>query len=147
VTDGDRVRGAQLLADAVDLTVRSRDNYRNGLARMWLGALESEIDAAAALTVIRDVVDHARRTGHGLLLLQTPRPYFGAFSALGQHETIAVLDGIATKMPIHPDVTQAAIDTARQTLGADRYHELKCQGSTMTIDEVAACLLGAVADL
>jgi hypothetical protein len=143
----DRVRGVQLLADAVDLTIRSRDNYRNGLARAWLGALESEIDAAAGLRVIRDVVDHARRTGQGLLLLQTPRSYFGAFSAVGQHETIAVLDGIAVQVPIHPDIAQAAIDTARIALGADRYDELKRQGSTMTIDDVAAFLLAAVAEM
>jgi hypothetical protein len=114
---------------------------------MWLGALQSEADATAGLTVIRDVVEHAKRTGLELLLLIMPRSYFGAFSALGRHENIAVLDGIAVKIPLHAGVAAAAIHTARHVLGADRYDELKVQDSAMTIDDVAAYLLAAVADL
>jgi hypothetical protein len=145
--DPDHARGAQLLAEAQELTARTRDNLRNGVARMWLGALQSEADAAAGLTVIRDVVEHARRTGLGLLLLMMPRSYFGAFSTLARHENIAVLDGLAAEVPLHADVAAAAIDAARDALGADRYDELKVQGSAMTIDELAAYLLAAVADL
>jgi predicted ATPase len=147
VADPDHVRGARLLAEAQELTARTRENLRNGLARIYLGALKSEADPAAGLTVIRDVVEHARRTGLELLLLIMPRSYFGAFSALGRHETIAVLDGSATRMPLHPGVAAAAIDGARDALGADRYDELKRQGSAMTVDGVAAYLLAAVADL
>jgi hypothetical protein len=73
-------------------------------------------------------------------------PIFGAFSALGRHETIARLDGVAVNTPIHPEVTAAAIDRARHALGADRYDELERQGSGMTIDDLAAFLIAAIAD-
>jgi predicted ATPase/class 3 adenylate cyclase len=147
VADPDPVRGAALLVEARDVTARSLDNYRNVLAGGILGAFESEADPAAGLTVLREVVRQARRTGFELLLLQIPRAYFGAFAALGRYETIAVLDGVAVMTAIHAAVTVAAIDTARDALGADRYDELKRQGTTMTIDDVAAFLLTAVADL
>jgi hypothetical protein len=114
---------------------------------MLLGALESERDPAAGLAVIADVIDHAGRTGQGLLVLQTPRDYFGALSELGRHEAIAVLDGPSQFTALHPTIAAAAISRARAALGADRYDELKGQGTAMTIDDVAAYLLAEVADL
>jgi predicted ATPase/class 3 adenylate cyclase len=147
VADPDPVRGRQLLAEARDLTARSRDSLRHGYARAFLGALESETNPAAGLAVVPELVDHARRTGLELLLLQIPRSFFGAFSALGRHETIAMLDGVAVDTPIRPAVSAAAIATARHTLGADRYDELKRQGADMTTDDLAAFLIVATADV
>jgi predicted ATPase len=144
--DPDPSHGALLLIDARDLTARSRDSYRNGLARMWLGALQAELDPAAALGAIRDAVDHARRTGQGLLVLQMPRCYFGALSAFGRHEAIATLDGASLNMAIHPDVAATAVTQARMVLGDVRYDSLFQQGTTMTVDDIAALLLAEVAD-
>jgi hypothetical protein len=145
--DPDPSHGALLLLEAQELTSRTRDSYRNGLSRMWLGALQSELDPAAGLAAIADVVDHARRTGQGLLVLQTPRNYFGALSAVDRHEAIAVLDGASLPTALHPTVAAAAIIHARAVIGDDRYDKLKGQGTTMTIDDVAEFLLAAVADL
>ncbi len=147
VADPDPVRGVSSLVEARDLTAQTRDSYRNGLARMWLGALQSELDPATGLAAIRDVVDHARRTGQGLLVRQTPRCYFGALSEIGRHEAIAVLDGASGPMALHPNVTSAAITNARAALGDSRYHELRRQGTAMTTDDIAAFLLAEVADL
>jgi predicted ATPase len=144
--DPDPSRGALLLIEARDLTARSRDSYRNGLARMWLGALQAELDPLAALGAIRDAIDHARRTGQGLLVLQMPRCYFGALSAFGRHKAIAVLDGASLNMAIHPGIAAAAVTQARTVLGDSRYDDLRQQGTAMTVDDIAALLLAEVAD-
>ena len=147
VADPDPVAGVSLLVEARDLTAQTRDSYRNGLAQMWLGALESERDPAIGLATIRDVVDHARRTGQGLLVLQMPRSYFGALSALGRHEAIAVLDGASLKLQLHPKVASVAVARARTILGDSHYSNLQRQGTAMKIDEVEALLLAEAADL
>jgi predicted ATPase len=147
IAEPDSAQGAALLAEARDLAARTRDSVRNGLATGWLGALQAEVDPVRGLAAIRDIVDLARRTGNGILTLTVPRSYFGAFAALGRYSVIAVLDGVVPNTPIHPAVTQAAIASAQHALGADRYDELKRQGSTMTVDDVAAFLLAAVDDL
>jgi hypothetical protein len=99
------------------------------------------------LAAIREVVEHARRTGQGLLVRQMARCYFGALSALGRHEAIALLDGASVNMPLHPHVAAAAIIEARAALGDSRYDDLQKQGVAMTIEDVAAFLLAEVADL
>jgi hypothetical protein len=146
VADPDPVRGVSSLVEARDLTAQTGDSYRNGLARMWLGALQSELDPASGLAAIRDVVAHARRTGQGLLVRQTPRCYFGALSAMGRHEAIAVLDRASAITALHPNVAGAAINEARTVLGDSRYEDLQRQGAAMTTDDVAAFLLAEVAD-
>jgi hypothetical protein len=147
LADPDPVRGVASLVEARELTAETRDSLRNGLARMFLGALQSEVDPRDGLAAICDVVDHARRTGQGLLVGYTPRNFFGALSALGRHEAIAVLDGASLNIVMHPDVAAAAIVQARTILGESRYEELRQQGTAMTIDDVAGFLLAAVADL
>ena len=147
IAEPDPVRGAALLAEARDLAARTRDNFRNGLATGWLGALQAEVDPRRGLVAIRGVLDLARRTGSGLLTLTIPRSYFGAFAALGRYSVIAVLDGVVPNTAIHPAAAAAAIDSARNALGVGRYDELKRQGSAMTVDDVAEFLLAAVDDL
>jgi predicted ATPase/class 3 adenylate cyclase len=147
VAEPDPVRGMASLVEALELTAQTRDSYRHGLARMWLGALQSELDPPTGLAAIREVVDHARRTGQGLLVRQMPRSYFGGLSAMGRHQAIAALDGAALIIAIRPNITAAAIARARAILGDDHYDELKGTGATMTTDDVAAFLLAAVDDL
>ena len=76
-----------------------------------------------------------------------PRSYFGALSALGRHEAIAVLDGASLKLQLHPNVASAAVARARTILGDSHYGDLQRQGAAMTIDEVEALLLAEAADL
>jgi predicted ATPase/class 3 adenylate cyclase len=147
VADPDQVRGRQLLEEARDLTARTRDQMRHGYALAFLGALESEADPAAGLALVPDLVEHARRTGLELFLLQIPRSFFGAFAALGRYETIATLDGVAVDTPIHAAVAATAIATARHALGDDYYDELKHQGTKLTADDLARLLLTVTADL
>ncbi len=147
LADPDPVRGVTSLVEARELTAETRDSFRNGLARLFLGALQSELDPRGGLAAICDVVDHARRTGQGLLVRYAPRNFFHALSAMGRHDAIAVLDGASLNIAMHPNVAAAAITQARTILGDSRYEELRQQGTAMTIDDVGAFLLAEVADI
>jgi predicted ATPase/class 3 adenylate cyclase len=145
--DPDPDRGAAALAEARELTARTRDSYRYGLATALLGIVRSDTDPAAALRMIPELIEHARSTGLRLNILQTTRSYLGAFSSLGRYDTVAVLDGACLPISIRPAVAAEAVTAARHALGDTDYDELRARGAAMSAGELDDYLMTAVADV
>jgi hypothetical protein len=145
-SDPDPERGMEFLAEARELTARTRDSFRYGIATVWLGALRCATDPVDALHMIPGILEHARRSGLRLLVAAL-RDYTIGFLAVGRHELIAALDGATIKPSIRPAAAAEAIVAARHKLGDARYEELRDRAWAMAAAELDELLVSAVTDL
>jgi hypothetical protein len=145
-SDPDPERGMESLAEARELTARTRDSFRYGIATVWLGALRCFTDPVGALQMIPGIVEHARKSGLRLIVAAM-RDYTIGFAAVGRHELVAVLDGATIKPSIRPAAAAEAITEARRKLGDARYDQIRDQAATMVAAEVDELLVTAVSDL
>ena len=145
-SDPDPEQGIESLAEARELTTRTRDSFRYGIASVWLGVLRCTIEPVGGLQMIPGIVEHVRKTGLRLLLAAM-RDYTIGFVAVRRYEPVAVLDGATMKPSIRPAMAAQAIAQARLQIGDDRYEHLRLQGAAMPGPELDSFLLTAVAGL
>jgi hypothetical protein len=143
MAEPDAARAGELLAQARDLTARTRDTYRYALATLWLGILDANRSPQRAIELIPELIQHVRATGQRLLVFQL-RALTIPLSVLGRHEAVAVLDGSSNVMTIRPELVAEAVARARQALGDERYAELFERGTNFSPAEVEEYLLGLV---
>jgi predicted ATPase/class 3 adenylate cyclase len=143
LAEADAARGGELLAQARDLTARTRDTYRYALATLWLGLLDANRSPQKAIELIPELVRHVRATGQRLLVFQL-RALTIPLSVLGRHEAVAVLHGSSNVMTIRPELVAEAVARAQEALGEERYGELLQRGKKFSPGEVEDYLLGLV---
>ena len=134
------------VAEARDLTARTRDNFRHGLATAWLGVVLSAEDPVAALRLIPDVLEHVRATGQRLLIVNL-RDYAAALASLGLYDAVAVLDGACALVAIRPVAVGFAIADAQRALGDAQYGQLVQIGAAFSWEDVDDFLMDLVAEL
>jgi hypothetical protein len=143
--DPDPRRGAELLAQARELTARTKDTWRHTVATLWLGVLAD--NAQAAIRRLPDLVEQARSTGQRLGLVQYGRTILGHLADLGRYEAVAVLDGASTPTSVRPVLAAEAVTAARATLGEDHYAELYNMGRSFTPADLEGYLLQLASDV
>ncbi len=136
-SDPDPERAMELLAEARELSARTRDSFRHGLATAWLGPIRAPLDPVGALRLIPEVVDLARSSGVRLLIVGL-RDYLAPFATIGRQDVVAVLDGAMLPLSIRPAAATAAITGARRALGDLRYEELKAKGKRLSAAELVS---------
>jgi predicted ATPase/class 3 adenylate cyclase len=146
VADPDPARAGEFLAQARDLTARTRDTYRYALATAWQGFIRSSNDPGEALLMIPELIRHARTTGQHLLVAQL-RDLVGPLSTLGRDDAVAVLDGATIPISIRPALTAAAIARAHDALCEERYAELAQLGNSFSPAELQEYLLDLASTL
>jgi hypothetical protein len=145
--DPDRDRATELLAEARDLTARTRDTYRYALATDWLAAINADRDPHGAMRTVPVLVKHALITGQRLIIKQIGRDVIISAWALGRPDAVAILDGASGVAGIRMSRVAAAIDGARQKLGDGRYDELLAEGKTFSTPELQDYLLELASQL
>jgi hypothetical protein len=143
LAEPDFTRGVDLLAQARDLTARTRDTYRYAVATLWLGILDASRSPHKAMELIPELIGHVRATGQRLLVFQL-RDFTIPLSILGRHDAVAVLDGSSNVISVRPALVTAAVARARQALGDQQYTELFERGKTFAPADVEEYLLGLV---
>jgi hypothetical protein len=138
-------RGAELLAQARELTARSKDTWRHLLATLWLGLLADT--PQAAIRRLPDLVEQARSTGQRLGLVQYGRIILSHLADLGRYDAVAVLDGASTPTSVRPGLAAAAVTAARAALGKDHYAELYDMGRSFTPADLEGYLLQLASDV
>jgi hypothetical protein len=145
-SDPDPERGMESLAEARELTARTGDSFRYGIATVWLGALRCFTDPVDALQMIPGIIEHARKSGLRLIVAAM-RDYTVGFAAVGRHELVAVLDGATIKPSIRPAAAADAIAAARHKLGDARHEQVRDHAATLVAADVDELLVTAVSDL
>jgi hypothetical protein len=143
--DPDPRRGAELLAQARELTARTRDTFRYLLATLWLGYLAD--DSTVAIRALPSMVEQARSTGQRLILAQQGRVILSQLADLGRYDAVAVLDGASTPTSLRPVLAAEAVTAARATLGEDHYAELYDMGRSFTPADLEGYLLQLASDV
>ena len=139
-------RGDELLAEARDLTARTRDTYRYALATSWRAYLHPSRNPHESLRMLPDLIKHARTTGQRLFVSQF-RGWLPVFSMLGQNEAVAILDGATLPLTIRPALVATAISGARAALGDGHYEALVDKGKDFSSAQLEDYLLELAGDL
>ena len=143
--DPDRRRGQELLAQAPELTARTKDTWRYMLATLWIGFLAD--DPLAAFRTLPELVEQARTTGQRLLLGQRGRDLLRPLATLGRYGAVAVLDGASLSTSYRPALAAEAVTAAREALGEDQYAQLYDEGRSFTPADLEEFLLQLASEL
>jgi hypothetical protein len=143
--DPDPGHGLELLAQARELTARTRDTYRHLLATWWVGFLMD--DPLSTIRALPDVVEHARSTGQRLSVVQRGRELLPTLSALDRYDAVAVLDGASLRTSIRPALAAEAVTAAQEALGEDHYAQLYDEGHSFSPADLEEYLLQLAAEL
>jgi predicted ATPase len=135
VAETDAARALELLAQARDLTSRTRDTYRYAVATLWFGILDASRSPHRAIELIPELIRHVRNTGQRLLVFQM-RDLTIPLSMLGHHDAVAVLDGSSNLISVRPTLAAAAVARAREELGDERYGELFDRGKRFSATDL-----------
>ena len=144
-SDPDQGHGVELLAQARDLTARTKNTVHHGLATSWVAFLAD--DPQAAIRAVPEMVDQARTSGQRLILGQQGRHLLRPLATLGRYDAVAVLDGASSPISIRPVLVAEAATAARQALGNDRYTELYDTGHSFSPADLEEYLLQLASEL
>jgi hypothetical protein len=136
-----------LLAEARDLTARTRDTFRYALATHWLATVNADQDPLGAVRTVPELIRNALVTGQRLVIKQIGRDLISSVGALGRPDAVAVLDGAAIALAMRISRVTAAIAAAREKLGDDRYNQLVAEGKAFSTLELQEYLLELVSQL
>jgi hypothetical protein len=135
----------ELLAQARELTARTKENYRNLLAGWWITVVAD--DPQAAIRSLPELVDQARSTGLRLVVAQRGPDLLRPLASFGRYDAVAVLDGASRPTPIRPTWAAEAVTAAREALGEDRYAQLHDEGLSFSPLDLEDYLLQLAAEL
>jgi hypothetical protein len=147
VTEPDLDIAAELLAEARDVTARSRDGYRHALATAWLRIVTSTSDPGAVVQVIPEVVSYAQGTSQHVVPHYIGRDLLQPLTALGRHDATAVLDGALGPIAFFPGPASDAVVASRDALGSDEYIRLQAIGRAFSAADLEDYMLRLAAEL
>jgi hypothetical protein len=142
MAEPDLAMAADLLAEARDVTARSRDGYRHALATAWLRIVTSRGEPRAVIRTIQEMVSYARSTGQHVVVHYVGRALLHPLVTLGRYDATAVLDGALGPVAF-TDLARAAdaAATARDALGVDEYARLAEVGHAFSASDLEDYLL------
>jgi predicted ATPase len=143
MSDPDPKRAEELLAQARELTARTKDTFRHALATLWVGFVADDLQVL--IRVLPEVIEQARSTGQRVLVQQR-RDLLHPLATMGRYDAVAVLDGSST-VAIRPAPAALAITAARQALGDDQYAQLYDEGRSFSAAEVEEYLMQLASEL
>jgi hypothetical protein len=135
----------ELLAQARELTARTKDNYRHLLATWFVEVISD--DPHAAIRALPDLVEQARSTGLRLILVQRGRDLFRPMATFGRYDAVAILDGASRPISIRPTWAAEAVNSAREALGEEEYAHLYDKGHSFSPADLEEYLLQLAAEL
>ncbi len=145
ITEADTSKAISLLADARDLTARSRDTYKHATA--WLTVIQATEDPRAVIEAIPQILDEARATGQHIILRQWARDVMDPLATLGRFDAVPVLDAVTSANCIRPARATEAVARARDHFGYDEYKRRKDEAATKSTPEIEQYLLEVSAEL
>jgi predicted ATPase/class 3 adenylate cyclase len=145
MSDPDPRHGQELLAQARELTARTKDTYRHLMATLSIEILAD--DPEAAIRAIPTVIEQARSTGQRQSVGVLGRTLLGHIATLGRYDAVAVLDGASLPTSIRPALAAEAVGAAREALGEDHYLDLYGKGQSFSPAELEEYLLELASDL
>ena len=142
IAEPDLAMAADLLAEARDVTARSRDGYRHALATAWLRMVTSRGEPRAAIQTLREMVGYARSTGQHVVPHYVGRDLLYPLVALGRYDATAVLDGALGPVAfIDPSRAAEAVATVRAAVGSDEYARLAAIGRAFSASDLEDYLI------
>jgi hypothetical protein len=144
MADPDPKRGGEMLAQARELTARTRETWRHLIATIWLGLLVD--DPLVPIHALPGLVEQARSSGQRLSLVQHGRNLLKPLATIGRFDAVAVLDGASVPYSVRPALAAEAVTTARQMLGEGHYGQLYDEGHSFSPADLEEYLLRLAAE-
>jgi hypothetical protein len=145
LSDPDPRRGEELLAQARELTARSKDTWRHLLATLWVRSVAD--DPLEAIRALPELIEQARSTGQRLIVGQRGRDLLSPLITIRRYDAVAVLDGASNRNSIRPTLAAEAVAAAREALGDVHYTDLYGKGRSFSPAELEEYLLQLASEL
>ncbi len=147
ITEPDTARAISLLADARDLTARSRDTYAHLNATAWLTVVQATENPRAVIEAIPQILDQARATGQHIIVRMWARDVIDPLATLGRLDVVPVPDAVTSANCIRPARAADAVARARDHFGDEEYQRRKDEAATKSTPEIEQYLLEVCAEL
>jgi hypothetical protein len=132
----DPERAAALFTEVAVLAPGLKSRNMSAVAHGYLAILANPDDARGALAGLREMLDMYKRFATGFGLRFMLREWLFAFSQLGRHEAVAIVDGASMAVTLWPQRETAAITAARAALGDGAFERSKTRGGSLTDEEL-----------
>jgi predicted ATPase/class 3 adenylate cyclase len=128
-------RATELFSEVAALAPRVQSRHMAAAAYGYLALLTCGDDPRRALVGLSEMLDMYQRVASPLGLRFMVREWLFAFSQLGRHEVVAIIDGATYPVTLWPRREAAAIEAACLALGSETFDEAKLRGASMTNDD------------